>query len=152
MIRKAGVKDVVTIGSILKHYSDKGELLPRAISEIYAHIRDFFIHEDDRLTITGVCALHIWWNDLAEIRSLAVTECCQSQGIGSMLIAEALKEAKELGVGKVFALTYKKEFFQKHRFHVVDKSQLPQKIWTECIKCVKFPDCDEIAMLLSPLP
>ena len=148
MIRKTTTKDVKEIHRLLKKHSDRGELLPRALSDLYDDVRDFNVYEEkDSGSIIGACALHVCWEDLAEIRSLAVCERYQRKGIGSALVTTALAEAEELGIKRVFTLTYRPDFFNKHGFKIVDKSTLPQKIWAECIKCVKFPDCDEIAML-----
>jgi amino-acid N-acetyltransferase len=148
MIRKATVADVEAIHRILKEHADRGELLPRALSDLYDDLRDFTLFQDeDSGPIIGVCALHVCWDDLAEIRSLAVSEQHQGGGIGSELVAVALAEARDLGIRRVFTLTYQPDFFDKYGFKIVEKAALPQKVWTECIKCVKFPDCDEVAML-----
>lgn len=148
MIRKTTTKDVKAIHRLLKKHSDLGELLPRALSDLYDDVRDFNVFEEKGGgSIIGACALHVFWEDLAEIRSLAVCERHQRKGIGSALVTTALVEAKDLGIKRVFTLTYRPDFFNKHGFKIVDKATLPQKIWAECIKCVKFPDCDEIAML-----
>ena len=148
MIRKAAVSDVNTIHRLLKKYADLGELLPRALSDLYDAIQDFSVYEDrGDGTLVGVCALHVCWEDLAEVRSLAVKEAYRGKGIGSALVQAALDEAGILGIRRVFTLTYRPVFFEKLGFKIVDKSTLPQKVWAECIRCVKFPDCDEIAML-----
>ena len=150
MIRKATIHDVRAIHALLKSYADQGHLLPRALSDLYDCIRDFTIFQDaDRASIVGICALHVCWEDLAEIRSLAVDERYQHRGIGSTLVSEAVKEAGGLGISRLFTLTYSPGFFERHGFRVVDKATLPQKVWADCIKCVKFPDCDEIAMIRS---
>ena len=147
-IRKATVRDVQAIHRLLKKHADRGELLPRALSDLYDDVRDFSVFEKERGgSIIGVCALHVCWEDLAEVRSLAVCRQYQGKGIGSRLVTAALAEAQDLGIRRVFTLTYRPDFFNKHGFKIVDKATLPQKIWAECIKCVKFPDCDEIAML-----
>ena len=148
MIRKTTTQDVKAIHRLLKKHSDRGELLPRALSDLYDDVRDFNVFEEKGSgSIIGACALHVFWEDLAEIRSLAVCERYQRKGIGSVLVTTALAEAEDLGIKRVFTLTYRPDFFNKHGFKIVDKATLPQKIWAECIKCVKFPDCDEIAML-----
>jgi amino-acid N-acetyltransferase len=150
MMRKATVHDVGAIHLLLKKHAEEGELLPRSLSDIYDHLRDFTIYEDERDgLLVGVCALHVCWEDLAEIRSMAVDERYQGRGVGSALVAEVLAEAPQLGIRRVFTLTYQADFFAKYGFHLVDKASLPQKIWTECVKCVKFPDCDEVAMIRS---
>jgi amino-acid N-acetyltransferase len=148
MIRKATVTDVEAIHRLLKQHAERGELLPRALSDLYDAVRDFNVFEPKSGgSIAGVCALHVCWEDLAEIRSLAVEEPYQGEGVGSTLVKAALAEGRDLGIKRVFTLTYKPDFFNKHGFEVVDKATLPQKVWAECIRCVKFPDCDEIAML-----
>ncbi len=147
MIRKATIRDVKSIYNILKTYADAGQLLPRAISELYDHLRDFNVYEAEDGRVIAACALHICWEDLVEIRSLAVVEEYQRRGIGSQLIEAAFEDAKSLEVNRIFTLTYQQNFFERHGFRVIDKSTLPQKIWAECIRCVKFPDCDETAML-----
>ena len=148
MIRKATVGDVKAIHRLLKNHADRGELLPRALSDLYDALRDFSVFEEESGgSIIGVCALHVCWDDLAEIRSLAVRVQYQGEGIGSRLVNAVLSEAQDLGITRIFTLTYRPDFFKKHGFEIVDKATLPQKIWAECIKCVKFPDCDEIAML-----
>jgi amino-acid N-acetyltransferase len=120
----------------------------RSLSEIYDQLRDFYIYEGDR-SLLGTCALHICWEDLAEIRSLTVLEDERQKGIGSKLVSACLREAKRLGIRKVFVLTYKPSFFEQFGFEIVDKATLPHKVWSDCLKCVKFPDCDETAMILG---
>jgi amino-acid N-acetyltransferase len=148
MIRKATIHDVKEIHALLAIHAERGELLPRPLSDLYDYLRDFSIFETDHGGhLAGVCALHVCWEELAEIRSLAVFPQHQKQGIGSALIANALAEARELGTSRVFALTYQPGFFSRHGFETIDKDLLPRKIWADCIKCVKFPNCDEIAVL-----
>jgi len=143
LIRKATVKDAQDIFKILQHYALKGILLPRSLNSIYEHIRSFFVYEENG-EIIGVGALHVFWEDLAEIKSLAVLEEHQHKGIGKQIVQECIKEAKELGVNKVFALTYVPDFFERLGFKITDKSDFPQKVWMECIHCVKFNDCQEV--------
>jgi amino-acid N-acetyltransferase len=151
MIRKAFVGDVKPIHKLLGYYADKGLLLPRSLSELYDHLRDFYIIEENhqRHSIVGVCALGICWEDLAEIRSLAIAEGHQGKGFGSQLVEICLKEATSLGLKKIFTLTYIPDFFVRLGFKEVEKSVLPHKIWADCLKCVKFPDCDELAMVIE---
>ena len=146
MIRMAKLREVKEIQRMIKLYSTRGDILPRSLSELYDHIRDFFVFIQNR-KIEGICALHICWDDLAEIRSLAVQEEVRNKGMGIRLVKACLDESKNLGVKRVFALTYEPEFFEKLGFKKVDKTILPHKIWTDCLKCIKFPDCDEIAMV-----
>ena len=146
MIRKAKLNDIKEIQRLIKLHAPKGGILPRSLSELYDHLRDFFVFTRNRKVI-GICALHICWDDLAEVRSLAVEEEDQKRGIGAKLAKACLEESKSLGVKRVFALTYQPDFFEGLGFKRVDKTVLPHKIWTDCLKCVKFPDCDEIAVL-----
>ena len=146
MIRKATVSDVKKIQKLINYYAKRDKMLPRSLNELYENIRDFFVYSEGK-DIYGCCALHIDWEDLAEIKSLAVAKSKSGLGIGKKLLEECLKEARALKIAKVFALTYVPEFFNKNGFQVVDKGELPHKIWSECIKCVYFPGCKEIAMM-----
>ena len=148
MIRKARVPDVPDIQRLINSFADKDAMLPRSLSAIYESLRDFYVI-DDGSGIIGCCALHVTWGDLAEIKSLAVDESAHGKGHGRQLMAACLAEAREMGVPKVFALTYVPEFFEKAGFTRVDKSMLPHKIWSECINCPKFPDCGEEAVILD---
>jgi amino-acid N-acetyltransferase len=140
------VIDATSMHQIISHFADKGEILPRALSEIYEDIRDYFVVREGGRVIACV-ALHVTWVDLAEIRSLAVDEMEQNQKIGSLLIQACLEEAKELGIPRVFCLVRKPAFFEKHGFKLIDKMELPQKVWVECYRCPKFPNCDEVALI-----
>jgi len=148
MIRKATIQDVKSIHALLQEYGKKEELLARPLSELYDHIRDFSVHMDERNhQLIGCCALQFCWEDLAEIRSLAVLPEHLGKNIGTKLAETVLQEAKSFNVKKVFTLTYKPDFFTKFGFIQIERSDLPLKIWADCIICVKFPDCDEIAMM-----
>ena len=146
MVRKARVEDVKSMQDLISRFASRGEMLPKSLSELYDQIRDFFVYEEDGV-IVGTCALHVSWDDLAEIRSLAVQEKYWGRGVGVSLVKACIEESRQLGVQRVFALTYRCEFFQKLGFEMIDKSLLPHKIWTDCLRCVKFPDCDETAVL-----
>jgi amino-acid N-acetyltransferase len=148
LIRKATIKDIKTIHQLLQHYGRLGELLPRPLSELYDHVRDFTVYEDPRAKgVVGCCALQFCWEDLAEIRSLAVQPEYVGKGIGRQLADAVLEEARRYDVKQIFTLTYRPEFFVQLDFHRIDRSELPIKIWSGCITCVKYPDCDEIAMM-----
>lgn len=147
MVRKAKMQDVATIRELISTYSEKGEMLPKALVEIFEELRDFFVYSDENDEVLGCCALHIFWEDLAEVRSLAVKEPNKGRGIGASLVDACLQEAGQLGISKVFTLTSKPAFFQKQGFGVIDRSELPHKIWGACVKCIKFPDCDETALV-----
>lgn len=146
VVEKARIKDIPRIHQLVNSFADKGEMLARPLSELYESVRDFFVmRKDDQ--VTGCAALHISWSDLAEIRSVAVAGDSRRQGLGSELVEACIKEASGLGIPTVFCLTYQLEFFQSLGFSRVDKMELPRKVWTECYRCPKFPDCDEIAMV-----
>jgi amino-acid N-acetyltransferase len=145
-VEKARVSDAASMHQMISHFADKGDMLPRALSEIYEDIRDYFVVREGSQVI-ACAALHVTWVDLAEIRSLAVDEKEQNQRIGSLLIQACLNEAKELGIPKVFCLVSKPAFFEKHGFQLIDKMELPQKVWAECYRCPKFPNCDEVALI-----
>ena len=110
------------------------------------NVRDYMVAERDG-DVIGCGSLHVMWSDLAEIRSVALRNEFMGRGIGTTIVEALLEEAKTLGIEKVFVLTYKVEFFKHRGFSIIDKSELPHKIWNECINCVHFPNCDEIAMI-----
>jgi amino-acid N-acetyltransferase len=151
MIRKAIIEDIKAIHKLLSHYGDQGLLLARPLSELYDHLRDFFVlvTDDPESRIVGTCALGICWEDLAEIRSLAVLEEQQGGKVATRLVQACLDEARSFGIKRVFVLTYVDRFFAKLGFRTVEKSQLPHKVWSDCLKCSKFPECDETAMVLD---
>jgi len=146
-VDRARVTDAPSMHQLISHFADKGEMLPRALSEIYEDIRDYFVVRKGE-KIIACAALHVTWVDLAELRSLAVAKREQNQRIGSLLVQACLEEAKALGIAKVFCLVRKTPFFERHGFRPIDKKELPQKVWAECYRCPKFPDCDEVALIL----
>ena len=146
MIRKATVEDVKSIQKLINYYAKRDKMLPRSLNEIYENIRDFFVYTEGK-KIYGCCALHIDWEDLAEIKSLAVAKVRRGKGVGKKLLESCLKEARILKVSKIFALTYVPDFFIASGFRLIDRNELPHKIWSECIKCVYFPNCKEIAVM-----
>jgi amino-acid N-acetyltransferase len=147
-IRKVSVKDLKEVQKLINEFARREEMIPRSINELYENTRDFFVCEDGG-KICGVCALHVLWEDLAEVRSLAVRKEYQKKGIGRKLVKRCLADAKGMGIGRVFVLTYQPDFFRKLGFSPIDKSALPQKIWGDCIRCPKFPECDEHALILA---
>jgi amino-acid N-acetyltransferase len=146
-IRKAIIGDVGRIQALVNHYASKETMLGLSLSEIYDQIRDFTVAEGPRRSLIGVCALHVIWDDLAEIRSLAVDPKIRRRGVGRSLVEHCLEEARGLQIPRVFALTYQAEFFRRIGFERVDKAELPHKVWRDCLKCTKFPHCDETAVL-----
>ena len=145
-LRRAKTGDVIAMQQIINGFADGGAMLHRSLSQLYENIRDFFVIEEEG-RIVGCAALHVTWRDLAELKSLAVADAAQGRGYGRDLIQACLLEAEEVGISRVFALTYVPDLFVKSAFQVVDKSVLPRKVWTECVYCPKFPDCGEIAVM-----
>lgn len=148
MIRHAKIYDAPIIQQIVNKYAKKGEMLQVSLNDIYEKILEFIIFEEDGI-IKGVCALHPTWNDTAEIRSLAVVEEYKRQKIGYSLVDYSLKWGKQIGFVKIFALTYRQDFFESCGFKKTEIDSLPKKIWTDCLKCPKYPDCDETAVIIE---
>lgn len=148
LIRKAKISDVEEIHKLISHYASEGQMLARARAVLYEGIREFSVIEvDGKLVAMG--ALHVLWNDLAEIRALAVAPEYIRRGLGRALVETFLEEARSLEMPRVFALTYKPEFFVKCGFHNVEKEDLPQKVWMECVNCPQFPNCEESAVIID---
>jgi amino-acid N-acetyltransferase len=148
IIRKAKLSDSETIHKLVNYYAKKGLMLPRSRSALYEYIRNYSVMEDNGEVI-GVGALSILWSDLAEVRTLAVKETFAGKGIGKQLVEHYLEEAKELGIKKVFTLTYQTAFFEKCGFKTISKDDMPHKIWKDCLNCPKFPNCDEVLMVIE---
>ncbi|MCD6487192.1 MAG: N-acetyltransferase [Syntrophobacterales bacterium] len=151
MLRKAKVSDAKVIHRMINLSSNEGEMLPRSLMDLYGSLRDFFVYLDDDGSIAGVCAMHIFWENLAEVRSLYVKKEYRRSGIGRDLVEACISEAITLDLLRIFTLTYQTEFFERVGFIVTDKSELPEKIWSDCLNCPKYPDfCDEVAMIIEP--
>ena len=145
-VEKARINDVPQMHQLINYFAGRDEMLARSLSEIYENIRDYFVARQGE-RVVACAALHVSWADLVEVKSLAVAEDSQRQGIGARLVEACLKEAKGLGIPTVFCLTYQPAFFEKFGFSQLDKMELPRKVWTECYRCPKFPDCDEVALI-----
>jgi len=145
-VEKARISDATQMHKMINYFADKGEMLARPLSEIYENIRDYFVVKQGKRVI-ACAALHVNWLDLAEIKSVAVAEDSQRQGIGNQLVDACLNESKELGISTIFCLTYKPAFFEKLGFSQTDKMELPHKVWSECYRCPKFPNCDEVGLI-----
>lgn len=146
-VRKARMRDVRPMHQLLSYFADKRELLPRSISEVYENLQQFYVAEEGGKVI-GTCALYVTWDNLAEVKALAVDEKYQGRGIGKKLLEAALGAARALEIRRVFTLTIRAGFFEHFGFRHVDKESLPHKVWTECVRCVYFPDkCIEYAMV-----
>ncbi len=150
MVRNARIADVIEIQKILRDFAEEGRLLARPLSELYTTLRDMVVFvEDGTDRVVGCCGLHIVWENLAEIRSLAVLKSFQGRGVGRALVEASIAEARKLGIGRLFTLTYEVGFFQALGFRPVDKNMFPQKVWADCLHCPKFPNCDENALVLD---
>ncbi len=150
MIRKARLQEVREIFRLLSDYSSQWNILPRSLAELYSFVRDFFVYrEDGDGPILGIGALHVFWEDLGEIRSLMVIPTHHGRGLGRALIECCLAEARTLGMRQVFVLTDRPEFFRRFGFREFPREKLHPRIWADCIKCLKFPHCDEIPMVLD---
>ena len=147
-VEKAKIADAEQMHKLINKFASRGEMLPRALSEIYENIRDYFVVRNGDSVVACV-ALHVSWADIAEIKSLAVARGSQKKGIGALLVKRCIEEALELGISTIFCLTYKPAFFEKLGFVLGDKAKLPRKIWGECYTCPKFPDCDEVPLILE---
>jgi len=150
MIKKATMSDVRAIHAFIQEASKSGEILPRPINDLYQFLRDYWVYREGKGTsIRAVSSIHICWDGLAEIRNLFVDPKLRGRGIGERLVKMAMEEAKTLGVGRVFALTYRPGFFKRLGFREVDKQIFPSKVWADCLNCMKFPDCDETAVIFE---
>ncbi len=130
---------------MINAFAKQDIMLARSLNELYENIRDYWVKEE-KGKVVGCAALHISWDDLAEIKSVAVLKRRQGRGVGRELIKVCLQEASALGIKRIFMLTYKPEYFKKFGFKRVSHASLPHKIWAECINCPKFPNCQEVAL------
>ena len=144
---KAEIPDAQAIHDLINLYAQRGDMLPRTMGEVYENLRDFYVVRGDDGLFMGCVALHIVWSDLAEIKSLAVPEAAQTRGLGSLLVEAAVEEARNIGLSRCFALTYRPAFFERLGFVQADVMTLPRKVWNECYRCPKFPSCNEIALV-----
>ncbi len=158
MIRHAIITDVPRIADLIAQHARHGKMLFRSHAELYETLRDFMVYQlpgavpAGHSPIVGVCALEIVWADLAEVKSLAVDSAFQGRGIGRALVEAVVREALELQIQRVFALTYERRFFDNLGFHTVEKAALPLKVWSDCVKCPRRDNCDEIAVVRDLLP
>lgn len=148
-IRRALTADAKDVQKLINSYAQRHKMIPRSLNDLYDNIRDVLIYEDAKGRIQGTVSLHVSWEDLAEVRSLAVTKSAQGKGVGRKLVEHAIEDAKMLGVNRVFSLTYIPDFFRAMGFKDIDKSKLPSKIWTDCLNCPSFPECDETAVIMD---
>jgi len=153
-LRKARNSDVSQIRALINEMAKRtdadhknGHMLPRSLTELYEHIRDYTVVVDDNDGVRGCCALESQWEGLAELKALAVGDELQGRGWGRNLVESALAECDNLGIACVYTLTNKMEFFQKLEFVPIHMALLPQRVWSECVNCPKYDaGCDEVAM------
>jgi amino-acid N-acetyltransferase len=145
-LRNAKISDVKAIHGLVSFYAERDKMLFRSVADIYENLQTFTVAEADG-GIVGCCALEVIWSDLAEIKSLAVDEANKEQGIGRLLVDAAVEQAGRLEVPRIFALTLEPEFFEKLGFEIVEKDALPMKVWSDCARCPKQENCDEIAVI-----
>jgi len=148
-LRHAVLSDVLAIQKLVNDFAARGEMLPRSLSELFENIRDYYVAENDAGKVVGCAALHVTWGDLAEVKSVAVREDHRGDGLGAALVSACLADARALGAPRLFVLTYIPDYFARFGFQQVEKADLPQKVWSECIRCPKFPDCGEVGMVMD---
>jgi amino-acid N-acetyltransferase len=151
-IRPARVGDVPAIQELIRTFADKKLMIRRSLGELYESIREFLVAIDENGRIIGCAALHVFWDDLAELKCLAVSEAAHGRGVGRKLVEACWSAAADLEIKTVFTLTYVAEFFEKCGYHRIDKSELPHKIWNECVRCPLFPSCTEVALIRTVEP
>ncbi len=147
-VRKAVLKDIDKVYELVNQYADEELLLPRTRESLIINIQSIFVAEE-KDEVLGVACLAVLGHDMAEIRSLAVDEKAQGRGIGKILVSKIIEETKKIGISKLISLTYQVAFFKKCGFEIIRKEEMPQKVWTDCIHCPKFPACDEVAMAIT---
>ncbi|MBN1846729.1 MAG: N-acetyltransferase [Sedimentisphaerales bacterium] len=148
MIRNAQVNDVPAIHDLINEYAEQGLMLFRSLADLYESLRDFVVCQEDS-QIVGCCGLQIYWRNLAEIKSLAVRPDCRGRGIGRGLIESQIQQARQLKLPRLFVLTLEKEFFERVGFVQIPMDSLPHKVWSDCVRCPKQDNCDEIAMQMD---
>ena len=162
VIQKARIRDVEEILELVNAFAAMNLMLPRGPQYLYENIRDFVIACDsnvpvysDRETrevlqlIVACGSLHVLWEDIAEIRALAIHPDYQHLGLGSKLVEYMKEEAKQLGIRRLYTFTLTEDFFKTVGFRPQDRSELPPKVWGECSRCPKYFNCDEVGMVLD---
>jgi len=145
-IRSARILDAKAICSLINYYAEHDKMLFRSLADVYEMLQTFLVAEEEG-RVVGCCALEVIWSDLAEVKSLAVGADERGKGVGTSLVAAALDQARQLGVPRVFALTLEPKFFERAGFSIVRKEELPMKVWSDCARCPKQDECDEIAVI-----
>ncbi len=145
-VRNAKVADARDIAALINQYAEQDKMLFRSLADIYENLQTFMLVEAEG-RLVGCCALEVVWADLAEIKSLAVDQQFMNMGVGRMLVGAAAEQAKKLGLPRIFALTLTPAFFLKLGFEIIDRDKLPMKVWSDCARCPKQQNCDEIAVV-----
>jgi amino-acid N-acetyltransferase len=150
LIRKARLADVGEMFRLINYYAEKQRMLPKTQLQLFENLRDYSIATDPETPtrVLGCGALHIYWENLAEIRALAVAPELAHKGVGTRLVEQLLNEAREIGIEQVFLFTYEPGFFSRFGFIQVEHRTMPLKVYNECFHCPKFNKCDEVAMVL----
>lgn len=161
-LRKAQIHDVKRIMELVNHFAASNLMLARGPQYLYENIRDFVVAVENKCStrtnprnaiasgrIVGCGSLHILWRDIAEIRALAIDPDNQNMGIGMALVEFLKHEARELKVKSLFTFTMTSDFFTEVGFKLMDKAELPPKLWGECSRCPKFFQCDEVGMVFE---
>jgi len=148
MLRYAQARDAEAICSLINYYAERGRMLHRSLENVYETLREFQVAVDDDGQVVGCVAVDVFWADLAEVKSLAVAPQRARQGIGGRLLGGAIEDARRIGMARLFTLTYEQGFFERQGFELIDRQDLPEKVWRECLTCPKANACDEIAMML----
>jgi amino-acid N-acetyltransferase len=157
ILRRATLADVPGIAGVMADYVVSGALLPRPISELFQCVREFHVAERPArdghpAEIVACAALRLLWDDLGEVRSLAVRPDCHGRGLGAALVERVVADARSLGVPRVLALTREVAFFERAGFHVESRETLPRKVWTDCVRCPRRHACDEVAVVMDLAP
>lgn len=148
IFRKARPGEAFAIADLINHFANRGIMLPKTPLDVFQALREFIVAVDEDGTLLGCGALRLMWDDLAEVRSLAVHKDAQGKGLGRKIVKMLIEEGKEMRLARIFALTYQDVFFEKLGFEICSKDIFPQKVWIDCRACPKRHCCDEIAMLL----
>ena len=152
LVRRATMTDVPAIHRLITHHAELNRMLFRSHADLYEHLRDFLVYDastGSEPQIIGCAALNLIMRDLAEIKSLAVDQPQIGKGVGRALVEQAIAEARDLGLQRVFALTREVSFFKKLGFGQVPMDSLPHKVWTDCVKCPLQENCDEVAVVFD---
>lgn len=162
VIQKAQIRDVEEILQLINGYASSNLMLPRGPQYLYENIRDFAIASDENvpvytltdtkevLNLIVACgSLHVLWEDIAEVRALAIHPDYQHLGLGSNIVEYMKKEARQIGIHRLFTFTMTEDFFKTLGFHKINRKELPPKVWGECSRCPKYFQCDEVGMVLD---